>query len=335
MNPAEEPKQRLTITKSELDKLLTRRPHRQQTIWDTKQVGFCVLVSRGPKHKKQGTVTLRACYYLPSRPGVPRYKKIGRYPDGTYTYKDKDGKEHTISCADLEQVRIAVSDLRNNAKHGIDPKRRLLSDAFEQVVGNFIQLHAKKHNRTWAETQRIFDRYVLPEWRDLNVGEITQDHVTALLDKIEQRKIKFVTESGAAKLLGSTTQADAVLAQITKLFNWHATRKTDFRSPIVRGMHRGKPVKERARRRVLSDAELRAMWPLLDGVYGAVIKCALLTAQRFHKVSTMRHSDVKGRMRIDSHMVDGNVVDGFWMSDVWDPTRDDDPENKQVSVVPL
>jgi hypothetical protein len=40
---------------------------------------------------------------------------------------------------------------------------------------------------------------------------------------------------------------------------WHASRDDDFLSPIVRGRARTKP-KERARDRVLSDVELRAIW---------------------------------------------------------------------------
>jgi hypothetical protein len=44
---------RLNFTKSELDKLLKNgRPQRQRTIWDSGQDGLCVLVSRGPRHKR-------------------------------------------------------------------------------------------------------------------------------------------------------------------------------------------------------------------------------------------------------------------------------------------
>jgi len=45
--------------------------------------------------------------------------------------------------------------------------------------------------------------------------------------------------------------------------SWHAGRSDDFRSPIVRGMTRTSP-KERARQRVLTDDELRAVWKAAD-----------------------------------------------------------------------
>jgi hypothetical protein len=52
--------------------------------------------------------------------------------------------------------------IRNRAKdQAIDPRCSLASNLFEDVVKNFIDVHAKKN---LAETQRIFDRYVLPQW---------------------------------------------------------------------------------------------------------------------------------------------------------------------------
>src|SRR5438270_13272253 len=74
---------RMNFTKAKLNELLQTRPHQQHTIWDEgSKHGLCVLVSRGPIHKRQGTVTFRVCYYLPSAPGKPRDFAIGRWPDG-------------------------------------------------------------------------------------------------------------------------------------------------------------------------------------------------------------------------------------------------------------
>jgi hypothetical protein len=135
-------------------------------------------------------------------------------------------------------------------------------------------------------------------------------------------------------MLGGALTASAVLAQISKLCNWHAARTKQFTSPIVKGMGRGKP---KTRSRVLGDDELRVLWPLLDGsVYGAVLKAALLTAQRFHTVSQMRRSDLKEQLTVPGHYDPDEVwIDDVQIDNVWDAGRDDDPENKQVSAVPL
>jgi hypothetical protein len=323
------------LTQAILDKKQKVRPHRQETIWDDKQPGLCALISRGPadNDKRGATISLRACYYLKSKPGKPQYLKLGRYPDGEYRYKEND-EVYVISCDNLDAVRDRVAVIRAQAKNGINPKRVVPSGSFAKVVEDFLDLHAKKKNRSWKETDRIFRIYVLPQWHDRKIGDITRKDVTELLDMIEAGRIK--TDNG--KKIGTTSQADATLAQLSKLFNWHAIREDDFQTPIVKGMQRGKSMKERARARVLTDEELQIMWPLLDelGPYGAVVKCALLTAQRFHKVSTMRRRDLKAQLRIDSEMDDdGNSIPAYFIPHVWDASRVNDPKNKSVSAVPL
>jgi hypothetical protein len=283
--------------------------------------------------QRQATVTFRVVYYM--RPGKPQYLKIGRYPDDTYTYPYKiEGakKEKVIACSDLDAVRDAANDIRARARDGNDPRRPVASGLFEDVVSDFIELYAK-NNRSWKETERIFNTYVLPDWRYLKIDDITRDkHVTPLLDKIQQKKLKGPN----GELVGGLVTADAVLAQLSKLFNWHATR-AKFTSPLVKGMRRAPKPKERARRRVLSDQELRLLWPILDamGTYGAAVKCTLLTAQRARKVERMRRVDIKDRYLIPSHEANGEHIAEQWIENVWDPTRDDDPKNKQVSMVPL
>jgi integrase len=319
------------FTKAFLDGLRSVRPHQQQVIWDNKQDGLCVLVSRGPKNKRSATVTFRVCFYLKNLAGKPQYVSLGRYPDDDYKYpyKDDKGRDIVIVCSDVKAVRTAASDIRNRAKtQGIDPRRPIESDVCEDAVKHFIELHAKK-NRSWQETQRIFDRYVLPEWRFKRMGDIDKNAVTALLDKIEQKKIKY-----KGRQLGGPLTASATLAQISALFNWFAARQ-HFTSPIVKGMKKARS-KPKPRHLVLTDAELRLLWPLLDDTYGAVLKCALLTAQRFHKVSSMRHSDLKAHLTVPGHYdADQQWIDDFQIDNVWDAARDDDPKNKQVSAVPL
>jgi hypothetical protein len=301
---------RMLFTKASLDKLRQSRPDRQLLKWDTKEARLCVLVSPGPAHKERATLTFRVVYYLPSQPGKPRYYKIGRYPD---------------ECPNIDVVRNEAAQIRINTKKGIDPKRPALSSAFDRVVEDFIELHAKKNTRSWQETQRIFNTYILPQWRDLDITEIKRSTVTALLDKIEGKKVKHPK---TGQLVGGTVTADAALAALSKLFNWHATRVDDFVSPIVKGMRRTKPPKERARQRVLSDGELRFLWPILGdlGVYGAAVQCMLLTAQRARRVGSMRRSEII-TVKVQK---DGTVID-----DVWDGGGEVDPKNKGTSPVPL
>jgi hypothetical protein len=334
---------KVLLTRGVLNAELGKRPDGQRVVWDSKQSGLCVLVSPGPKGGRQATVTFRVAFYLRGQPGKPQYVKLGRYPDEQYTYPYRDvrGEPIVVKCSDIDAMRRAASDIRNRARdQGIDPRRPVASNVFEDVVKDFIELHAKK-NRTWKETQRVLDRYVLPKWRHKSIKDIDKSTVSDLLDKIEKKQIRYTPpprkgqkKKPKSRNIGGPLVASSTLKQISKLFNWHATRsKDDFTSPIVKGMGRGEPKK---RSLYLSDAELRAMWPLLDDVYGAVLKTALLTAQRFHKVSHMRRPDLKAHLTVPGHLdADEQWVDDLEIDNVWDAGRDEDPENKQVSAVPL
>jgi integrase len=115
--------------------------------------------------------------------------------------------------------------------------------------------------------------------------------VNELLDRVED-------EHGAP-------QADGVLSTLRSMMNWWATRDDDYASPIVKGMRRDtRRARDRARKRILDDGEIRAVWTACDdtGTYGALIKVLLLTAQRLDKVKTMRREDISddGRWTIRS-----------------------------------
>jgi integrase len=90
-------------------------------------------------------------------------------------------------------------------------------------------------------------------------------------------------------------QADRVRAYLRKALSWYAERDDDFNlnAAFVRVGARANP-KERARTRVLSDDELRIVWPLLvkAGTFGALLKTLLLTAQRRDEVANMAWTEI-------------------------------------------
>ena len=101
------------------------------------------------------------------------------------------------------------------------------------------------------------------------------------------------------------SSADQVLAILRRISNWYAARTDDFGSPITRSMTRTKP-KERARERVLSDDELRAIWTVAGHFpdpevrrnaahpYGLFIRFVLLTATRRNEAARMNRCDLDG-----------------------------------------
>ena len=79
-----------------------------------------------------------------------------------------------------------------------------------------------------------------------------------------------------------------------RICNWYAVRHPKYATPVVRGM-RAISTKERARDRILTDDELRAIWKTAEanGQFGAFIRLLLLTGQRREKVAAMKWSEIE------------------------------------------
>lgn len=190
-------------------------------------------------------------------------------------------------------ARKEAARLRRDARFGVDPleERRTAqaseeaaeSDRFKSIVSDFLKRHAAQ-NKTARETERIFDVYVLPSWGDRSIRAIKRRDVVELLDRIEDCEI----DGPKGRKIGGKVMADRTLAAIRKLFNWFATRDDEFISPVVQGMGRTK-ARELERDRVLSDDELRLIWPLLAGMgtFGAIVKMLIFTGQRREEVAQM------------------------------------------------
>lgn len=143
---------------------------------------------------------------------------------------------------------------------------------------------AKKKMRSGPDRYATLKRSVFPEIGARPIGEIKKSEIVKLLDKIED-------ESGPV-------MADRTLALIRVIMNWHAARDDDFRSPIVRGMSRAKP-KERARKRTLTDEEIRDIWAALDKAdvpraYPPFVKALLLCAVRRNEAAQMSSAEFDG-----------------------------------------
>lgn len=198
-----------------------------------------------------------------------------------------------LGALTVEKARQAATTAWGKVANNIDPAAQRQADraqaratvetAFKVVAVDFVKRYAKPNNRSWRETERILNRYVVPEWSSRPIAEIRRSDVTVMLDKIADTS--------------GPVMADHVLAAVRKLFNWQAARDDDFRSPIVRGMARTKP-RDRARKRVLSDAELRALWTAAGSasppVFGSLVRFLILTAQRRDEAARARWKEIEG-----------------------------------------
>jgi integrase len=159
------------------------------------------------------------------------------------------------------------------------------------IAEKYLALKAKDH-RSLKETERILRVYVLPRLGRKPIEEITRREVVELLDDIQAGSYRHPNRD---ETLGGAVMADMVLARLRMLFAWHAARDERFRSPLVAGMARTRP-KERARDRILSDDEIRALWAASEEcepmVFGPFARFLLLTAQRRDEVAGAKWSEL-------------------------------------------
>ncbi|MFO1099274.1 MAG: tyrosine-type recombinase/integrase [Xanthobacteraceae bacterium] len=197
------------------------------------------------------------------------------------TYEKGRAKARTLGHFPEMTVAKAIK-----AAHAYDPRAAKASaeaGSFKDVAEQWLKQYVdKKGLRSKGEIERQLKTYVYPAWAAVPFFEIRRKTVSTLLDKIADAK--------------GTSMADGVLATLRSIMNWYATRDDDYTSPIVKGMQRDpRSTKERARQRILSDNEIRAVWRATEGIgpFGALLRLLLLTGQRRDKVATMKRADIK------------------------------------------
>ena len=183
------------------------------------------------------------------------------------------GREHRLTIgawpdwSALKAVREA-RDLRRRVDRGREsledrtpsPATGNVASILDDFRGSTCPQYQSQPLRMAAdEYESAFNRLVKPRIGKLSIYEVRRSHVNKILDEIEDAN--------------GPVMADRTLAYLRKAFNWYAARDDQFNVPVVRGMARIKP-KERARTRVLSDDEIRIIWPVLDevGTFGALVK---------------------------------------------------------------
>jgi integrase len=203
------------------------------------------------------------------------------------------GREHrfTIGAWPDWSALKAVREARN-LRHRVDRGEDPLTDraaipatkSISGVIDDFMTRYVRSKERPLRSADQIqsaFERLVKPRIGKIGVHELRRSHVAEMLDKVED-------EAGPV-------QADRVRAYLRKALSWYAERDDEFNlnAAFVRVGARANS-KERARTRVLSDDELRIIWPLLGeaGAFGALLKTLLLTAQRRDEVANMTWTEI-------------------------------------------
>lgn len=176
-------------------------------------------------------------------------------------------------------VNPLASEREDRAKAQIEAKAE--QNTVNAVLDQFMELHAKKL-RSWKQIEHAFDSYVRPAIGSKSIygsvlNGLRRSDVAAMLDGVEKS--------------AGPVMADRTLAHVRSAFNWQEARDDAFTSPIAKRMARTKP-KERARKRILTDEEIRDLWKALETAdvpecYTRFVKSLLLNMARRNECARM------------------------------------------------
>ena len=129
--------------------------------------------------------------------------------------------------------------------------------------------------RGFVEVKRYLSEYWKP-LHGMGLGEVTRSHVTNRIDELAVEK-------------GAIT-ADRARTALSGLYSWSLQGDHKLSNPIMGSRRRGD---NDPRERVLSDAELVAVWNASDPAtgYGRIVRLLLLTACRRDEVAGLRWSE--------------------------------------------
>lgn len=201
-------------------------------------------------------------------------------------------RNYTIGPAALglakarELAREAMVEIaRGNDPCEIKNAQRALAKAprasdVRTLAERFVAEHVRPNMRpaSQRETERLLRVEVLPKLGHKPIHEVARADI--------RHMVKSITDRGAPIL------ANRTLSLVRMLFNW--ARKQDLiETSPVDGL--GPLTKERARRRILTSAEIRLFWAACDEIgwpFGPLAQLLLLTAARRDEVRAMAWGEV-------------------------------------------
>jgi integrase len=210
-----------------------------------------------------------------------------------YRFRGTPRKLTLDGALTLATARKAATDALHVLERGHDPAaaKKSAKVRAELAAANTLRAVAEaylvseerkpadKRLRTIDQRRTTFERLIFPVLGGRPVADIKRSEIVKLLDHVEAER-------------GGRT-ADEVLGCLRIVFDWHARRDDEFRTPIVKGLQRTRPI-ERMRNRVLTDDELARVWIAADdlSVSGRYVQFMLLTATRRKEAARMTYSEL-------------------------------------------
>jgi integrase len=216
-----------------------------------------------------------------------------------YSYRGKDGRAGKVAIGDagslsIETARQLARQHSDAVAKGVHPGETRHSKTMGAVIAEYLSyIEGRQRPNSFRMAKRHLEVHAKPL------------HGMAL-DAVHRLDIARLLET-VARTVGETT-SNRVRAHISAFFGWaikNAKVELDSNPTTLTWRH-----EEEARKRTLSDAELRALWEATDdwqsSEFSRVIRLLLVTAARRDEIALLKWGEI-GRERIT---VSGDRVKG-------------------------
>jgi integrase len=226
-------------------------------------------------------------------PGLALRLSYGGSKAWVYFYRNAAGKlrRYTLGAypslslaearTEWRKAREAVSMGRDPAK---DRKRQTGATEFAAVLAEWLK-RDQGENRSHDQVKRMIDNDVLPAWKGRDISTIGRRDVLDIIDRVVDR--------------GAPVLARRLHAHLHRLFRWSVGRGIIEANPMA---DLPKPGSENPRERVLSDAELKAVWSAANDIgwpFGQVVQLLILTGARRSEIGRLQWAEIgDGRIHL-------------------------------------
>lgn len=178
----------------------------------------------------------------------------------------------------LAEAREAWREVRKAVDRGEDPTAKKPANDFASVTDEWL-LRDQEGNSSIDEVRRALDHDVKPKWAGRPISDISRRDCLAVIDAVADR--------------GAAIMARRVHSYLHRLFRWAVMRGIIEASPMTDLPKAGREVE---RDRVLTDAELGAVWrasEVMGWPFGPVFQLLILTAARKDDIGSLRWQQIK------------------------------------------
>src|SRR6185436_21101527 len=166
-------------------------------VWDTRQPGLALSVQ--PTGRKAWRVVYRFH-------GRPVWLTLG--------------DTRSIGLADARRLTARVMlDVAEGKDPAAERRAERLTGTFADLASQYVELHAKKHNKSWRQAEALVRRHLLPRWSKLKASAITRADVRAVMIRIDAPIVANQTLAAASAIFSWAIKQEILTVNPCKLID--------------------------------------------------------------------------------------------------------------------